>query len=90
MQRVAAERWLRTRPEQAGVVDQQIDLVTGGVDERAAVPVVGHVAGDGDDFCDRAQLPGSALEVGAATGVEHERPAALGQGTRESEAETSR
>ncbi len=90
MQRIAAERRLRAWPEQAGVVDQQVDLIAGGVQEGAAVPVVGDVARQGDDFGERAELASRPLQVGRSTGVEHECPAALGQRAGESEAEASR
>ena len=90
VERVAAERRLRARAEQAGVVDEQVDLLAGGLDERAAVPVVGDVARERDDLGDRAELAGGALEVGGAAGVEHERPAALGERAGEREAEASR
>ena len=57
-------------------------------DERAAVPVVGDVAGDRGYFGDCAELARDPLEVGRAARVEHERPAACGElaGQRQAEA----
>ena len=54
------------------------------------MPVVGHVAREGEDLGDRAELAGDALEVGGAAGIEHERPLTLGQGAGKCEAEAPR
>ena len=78
-----------------GLSEGSIDDVPGGVyvghgvDEGAAMPVVGHVARERGDLGDRAQFARRALEVAGAAGVDHERPAALGQRAGESEAEAS-
>ena len=48
VERIVGERRLRARAEQARVVDQQVDLLAGGLDERPTVLWVGEVAGDRD------------------------------------------
>ena len=48
-ERVLGERRLRARPEQARVVDEQVDPPARGGDERAPVGGVGDVTGDRDD-----------------------------------------
>ena len=64
-------------------------MLAGGVDERSAVPVVGDVARERDDLGELTELARGALELGAAAGVDHERPVALGERAREGEAEAS-
>ena len=63
-------------------------MLAGGVDERSAVPVVGDVARERDDFGELAELARGPLELGGAAGVDHERPLPLGEraGQREAEA----
>ena len=46
VERVLRERRLRARPEQARVVDEQVEPPGGGSDERAPMARVGDVAGD--------------------------------------------
>ena len=77
VERVVGERRLRARPEQRRVVDEQVELASRGLDERAAVARIGHVAGDGGG---PGELRGGGLERPRLAGVDHEPPAALGEG----------
>ena len=65
-------------------------MLAGGLDERSAVPVVGDVSGQGDDFGEPPELARGALELATATCVDHQRPLAFGQRAGECEAEASR
>ena len=86
VERVVGERRLRARPEQRGVVDEQVELASRGLDERVAVARIGDVAGDGGG---PGELRGGGLERPRLAGVDHEPPAALGEGPREREPEAA-
>ena len=75
VKRIAAERRLGARPEHRRVVDEQVDVLAGGVDERSPVPVVGDVALERDDFGELPELARGPLELRAAAGVDHKCPA---------------
>src|SRR5205085_12466964 len=87
-QLVFAERRLRTGPENAGVVDEEIDPLARRFHKRAQMPVVADVAWDRGDFGDGAELASSALEIGGVTPVDDERPASVSEraGKRQPEA----
>ena len=86
VERVVGERRLRARAEQRGVVDEQVDALARGLDERAPVARIADVAGEGDDV---GELRGGGLERPRVAGVDHEPPAALGEGSGEGEAEAA-
>ena len=88
LQRIGGQLGLGAGAEGGRVVDEQVDALAGGVDERAAVPVVGHVAGQGPYVGDGLEFSGDPLELGGPAGVDDEPVAALRQrpGERQSEA----
>ena len=89
-ERVGVQGRLRARAEEAGVVDEEVDPVAGGGDERLAVARVGDVAGQRVDGRALRQLRAGALEGVGAAGVDHEPVAAGGELAGEGEAEAAR
>ena len=86
-ERIVGERRLRARPEDAGVVDEQVDARAGGGDERQPVLGVGDVAGNRDDT---GEAGDGVLECLGASGVDDEPPATLREGVSEGAAEAAR
>ena len=86
-ERIARELRLGARPEDGGVVDEQVDRVTGGPDEAAAVPVVADVARERDDLGQLRERLRGAAELLRPAGVDHQPPAVGGERAGEGEAE---
>ena len=86
---IVGERGLRARAEQAGVVDDRIDTAEPDRRLHQCPPMtgIGDVARDGDDGRDGAELLGGLGQRGRAPGVEHERPAVIGEPPCQGEAE---
>ncbi len=89
------QRGKRAGAERARVVHHQLHRAEagGGRGDGVAVRGVGHVAGDGDDaprIAPRAERVDRPVETVAAAGVDHERPALLGERLGQREAESLR
>jgi hypothetical protein len=89
LQRVVGQRGLGAGPEQAGVVDGDVEATGGGrrLGQGEAVFLAGHVAGPGDDGGELAQLGRHGLEGGRVTAVDDEVPPVGGQAAGQGEAQ---
>ena len=78
-QRIVGEQRLRARPKDTRVVDEHVDRVARGVQQRSAMIWVGDVPGDRRDFGPLAELTRDGIEIADVAGVDDERPAAIGE-----------
>ena len=83
-QRIGGERRLRARPEQARIVDEQVDPVTRRLDERTTVLGIGDVA---RDRVDALEVGGGAPERIGSARIDDEPPSTFDERAYESEAE---
>ena len=83
-QRIGGERRLRARPEQARIVDDQIDPVTRRLDDRTTVLRIGDVA---RDRVDALEVGDGALERIGSARVDDKAPSTIDERAYESEAE---
>ena len=79
----------RARAEDAGVVDQRVELAAARLDQRGPVRRVGDVAGQRDDLRALRELGARRLQRLRAARVDDEPPAALGERAGQGAAEAA-